>query len=169
MTGYLSPLLRYLGVLSLLISSACTPPSLTGTPPPLTPTQAGTPTPTQVVRVHPAKIYSRGNVISANRLEIDWFRNLECARLNEKYDRTTGDVVVDNIKNVLRNYPRNDVLGEGFEMFSKLSMSPEGAYARGGRQIFVRESTEDNTTLLKIGQEVYEHACDDPENKPLFR
>jgi len=137
------------------------------------------------VSVEPAPRYSDGVVHRLNKLKVDWYgNNEECKEINPKYGNTTGDLLVDNIMDVLKefglyNTPRVDfadhgVFEKGFEAdhtFESKNKDELEIHARNSffywqdKSPFVIISSLNEATLTRLGNEIKANACNDPEQQ----
>ena len=122
------------------------------------------------IRIGQVKRYHNGNVLNLNRLEVDWSGNEKCNSINPKYGETTSNLVYDNVFGILgyahlRDRLPEEVFRVGFEWRQDPSMlqSLENYNIWQNRQPFVIESTQPESTLVRIGQQIYDNACNDPE------
>ncbi|MBI2547201.1 MAG: hypothetical protein HYW23_02010 [Candidatus Aenigmarchaeota archaeon] len=122
----------------------------------------GTPT-IAPIRVGHAKEYFNGKPYDVNVLEVD-LPSTECDKLQKKYQRTARRIIIDNVQSVLRSYPSASVFEQGFPFSGRLSLNPSSAYD-GLKNSYIRVSRDDESTLLKIGQDIYNGACLDPEQR----
>jgi len=141
------------------------------------------PTPVNGVSVEPVKRYVDGQVITLNRLQVDWYNgNEECQKLNPKYGNTTADLLYDNVRGVLKDFgtlpairkdfEKHGIFQQGFafgssstESFISVGISNDSVWM--DKDYFVRESIEDVATLIRLGNEIRDNACNDPEKTSL--
>ena len=128
------------------------------------------------LKIEPIKRFSEGKILNLNRLEVDWKDNEKCNNINPKYGYTTGDLVLANIRDVLRGTRSYNLFDRGFlggafieDRQTRILIEPSSSY-RGNAMMYWRtgspyviESAEPESTLVRIGQQIYDNACNDPE------
>ena len=118
------------------------------------------------ITVEKVQRYSFGKVLNLNRLHVYWSRNGLCDKLGSKYGNTTGDLVYDNIRNIVSKQD-SDFFEQGFgDGDGLLHMPAIGVHGSAQeyfelKRSYVVESALPESSLVEIGQKIYTCACND--------
>lgn len=173
MRPYLQFLLSLGAAATLATSVACIKRPYTPRVEPTPPTSSYTKSaPASPVSVEAIKRYRDGKVLNLNRLRVDWRANDKCSAINPKYGNTTENLVFDNMMRVLDRYPTDGIFQDGFDFIisediftldRNIRFPPVHFWSLG--RPYTREGTENPETLEMLGRELYDSACNDPEQK----